>query len=467
MTMKRIAASAKLISVPLLFCTGFAAAPALAGDAAAWTLQEALGNPDNLKISGGMRVRYEALDNQFRPGLDRKDDIVVLRTNLFAEYDTGPVRVGAELVDARAYDTDAGSSVGTSDVNALELTQAYVGFDFGSAFGKGSDATLDAGRFTMDLGSRRLWARNNYRNTINAFTGFRAQYRGPGKTSVTLFYTLPNTRLPADKPSILDNKVEWDRQSFDLTFWGAFFSKALPGGGPTVEAYFYGLNEKDSPGTATRNRNLYTPGIRIYRKPKARQFDYELEGIYQFGTIRSSTAASAPELDVSAYFLHGELGYRFAGGWEPRLVAVYDRASGDKAGGKYNRFDTLYGARRGEFGPTGIYGLLGRANISSPGVKLEVKPDKRWDGFVMYRAAWLDSATDSFASTSVRDATGASGKFTGQQVEARVRYWIVPKLLRLETGGAVFFNGRFLDNAPNANGNGNPTYGYFALEATF
>src|SRR3546814_8127613 len=39
---------------------------------AGWSLQEALGKPEGLTISGSFRVRYEALHNQFRPGLDRK-----------------------------------------------------------------------------------------------------------------------------------------------------------------------------------------------------------------------------------------------------------------------------------------------------------------------------------------------------------------------------------------------------------
>lgn len=466
--MEWIAASVRNIAAPALLCAGSMAFPACAEEAktAAWTLQEAVGNPDNLKISGSMRVRYEALDNQFRPGLDKSDDIVVLRTSLIVEYDTGPVRIGAELMDSRAYSTDAGSSVGTGEVNALELEQAYLGFDLGSALGQGTDTTLEAGRFTMDLGSRRLVARNSFRNTANAFTGLKGQFRGPGNIVFNAFYTLPHIRLPDDKTAILNNEVKWDRSTFDLTFWGGFLSKTFTGG-TALEAYVFGLNEKDAPDTATRNRNLYTPGVRIFRKPAVGQIDYEVEGVYQFGNIRQSTAANAPKLDVSAWFFHAGLGYQFAGPWKPRISAVYDRASGDGPGEAYGRFDTLFGPRRSDFGPTGIYGPLGRANVSSPGVKLEAKPDPRWDGFVMYRLAWADSATDSFSSTGIRDATGASGTFAGQQIEAQARYWLVPKLLRLETGGAVFFNGRMLKDAPNANGYGNPVYGYFAIEATF
>lgn len=446
----------------------FLSAPAFAQDSKeAWTLHEAIGAPDELTITASVRARYEVLGGQFRPGLDRNDDLVTLRSNLFAEYDAGPVRIGGELIDARAYAADAGSSVGAGDVNAVELVQAYVGLDFGEALGKGTDATLDAGRFVMDLGSRRLVGRNNFRNTTNAFTGVRAEFSGAGKEHLTLFYTLPHTRLPVDKASILDNEIEWDRESFDLTFWGAYLTKPKLVGRGNLDLFLFGLDEDDAPSRPTRDRRIYTPGFRFYSDPAAGVVDFEFEAAYQFGDISASSAANAATQNVSAHFIHAEVGRQFGGPWSPRVAIEYDLASGDGRGDGFNRFDSLYGPRRFDYGPTGIYGPLGRSNISSPGVRLEVKPDKRWDGFLFYRAAWLDSATDSFASTGVRDATGNSGKFGGHQIEGRARYWIVPKLLRLDAGGAVLFNGRFLKDAPNASGNGNTSYGYVDITATF
>ena len=429
-------------------------------------LQQALGDPDNLSVSATVRVRYETLANQFRPGLKENSDILVIRSTLAALYDTGPVRIGAELIDARAYSADRNGSVGTGEVNALELVQAYIGLDLDDALGKGSESTLDVGRFTMDQGSRRLVSRNNFRNTTNAFAGVKVQVRKADKGSITAFYTLPLIREPSDKDDIRDNRVKWDRESFDLQFWGAFVSQPVARG-TTLEAYFYGLNERDSHRLATRNRQLYTPGLRLFTKPAPGKWDFELEGAYQFGSVRGSTAVLADKLDVSAYTLHAEAGYQFATDWSPRLALEYDRASGDKPGGHYGRFDNLFGSRRGDFGPTSTFGALGRSNISSLGLRLEVEPSKRWDGFLHYSANWLDSRYDSFASTGVRDATGKAGSFAGHQIEARVRYWLVPKILRLDTGGAVLINGRFLDDAANANRYGNPAFGYMELSASF
>ena len=67
----------------------------------------------------------------------------------------------------------------------------------------------------------------------------------------------------------------------------------------------------------------------------------------------------------------------------------------------------------------------------------------------------------------MRDPAGAAGRFAGHQIEARVRYWAVPGILRLDTGGAVLLNGRFLKDAANANHYGNPAFGYVELTATF
>ena len=458
---------ARLVTGSSLLVTALLGSPALADtDDKPWTLEQALGNPDDFKISASIRARYETLHNQFRPGLDRNDDLVTFQTDIAAEYDGGPIRVGGELIDSRAYDGSSGSAVGTGEVNALEPVQAYIGADFGSVFGKGTTASLDAGRFTLNLGSGRLVGRNNFRNTTNAFTGAKFEWRGAAKDRLVLFYTYPQQRLPDDKTGILANKVEWDHEGSDLVFWGGFFNKPKVAGATSIDLYFYALDERDTPAHATRDRHLFTPGVRLYRDPAPRKFDYDFEYAWQFGHIRTSTVPGAPRQDVSAHTLHAEVGYQFAGSWQPRLSLRYDLATGDRPGGSYGRFDNLYGPRRSDWGPTAIYGPFGRSNIRSPGVRLDVKPSKRLDAFVGYRAAWLDSATDSFAFTGVKDASGASGKFAGHQIEARARYWVIPKMLRFETGGAVLLNGRFLNRAPNATGFGDPLYGYADVTLT-
>lgn len=429
-------------------------------------LETAVGAPEGLTIKGEVRARVEGIDGQFRPNAAQDDAMFSLKTTLQVEYDGGPWRIGGELWDGRAYGEKSNSSAGTGEVDAMEMVQAYVGLDFG--MGGGSKAQVTAGRFTMNLGSRRLVARQAFRNTTNAFTGVNFQWKGRGGDQLTLLWAMPQLRLPDDIEGIHDNSVKRDKETSDLQFYGGSLTKAGVLGG-SLEIYGYGLAERDSANRPTRNRHIFTPGLRAYRAPKAGRVDYDVEGAYQFGRTRATTAPTdLTDLDVSAYFIHAEAGRTFSGGWQPRLSFDFDIASGDRSKAKtYNRFDTLFGARRFDFGPTGLYGAVGRFNTISGGARFEVKPDGKSDAMMMYRALWLDSKTDSFSNTGVRDSSGASGAFAGNQFEARYRRTLIPDVLRVDTGVAYLAKGRFLKDAPNAPQTGDTKYGYIDLYFDF
>lgn len=66
-----------------------------------FTLQRALGEPDDLKITGSVRVRYETPDGQPRAGFLESDEQVAIRSTLAVEYKTGNIRIGGELYDSR------------------------------------------------------------------------------------------------------------------------------------------------------------------------------------------------------------------------------------------------------------------------------------------------------------------------------------------------------------------------------
>jgi len=451
------------IGLGLCFVPGVARA-----ESPGWTLQDALHLPEGFSLSGSVRLRYETLDGQFRPTYPDTDEALLIRSDLELSYKNGPVKVSAEMMDSRAYWEGNVSSVSTNEVNTFELIQAYAALDLGEVLGKDSDLALTGGRFTMDMGSRRLISRSTFSNSPNSFTGGKLDVKTGDGASISLFYTLPQIRLPSDKASILDNDTKWDREDGAFRFWGGFLNKPDVTGKMGIELYLYGLDERDQPDIATKNRHLITPGARLYRKPAPGTFDFELEGVYQFGDIRTGTSPTAPQVDVSSWFLHAESGRTFKAPWQPRLSLVFDAVSGDKAGSSsYNRFDTLFGDRRFEFGPTSLYGLLGRANILSPGVRIQAKPDKRLDLMAMVRATWLESKTDSFSYTGVKNAAGSSGSSAGHQVEMSAKYWLIPKQVNFEAGGAIFMRGRFLKDAPNATDHGDTHYGYIQLSTSF
>jgi len=451
----------------LVICAAAVTGTPLSAFAKPPSLQSLIGDPEDFTLSGTVRVRHELLDGQPRAGFRADDEQLALRTTLFGEYRSKGFRIGGELYDSRAWLDRPGSVISANEVNALELVQAYVGADLGPVAGRGSSLTLQAGRMTLNLGSRRLVAADDYRNTTNGYTGVRGDLKLRDGLSATLFYVLPQMRLPDDLPSVQRAKVQWDRESFDLRLWGGLVSRPEALAGAKLELGYVRLQERDSAGRPTRNRDLHTVSSRIVREPKAGRFDFELEGMYQFGGIRSSLAATAPELDVSAWFLHVDAGYTFPGSLKLRVSTEYDRASGDGPGKGYGRFDTLFGMRRSDLAPAGIYNAIGRANISTPGIRAEIAPGKRLDAFAAYRAMWLADRTDSFSTTGVRDATGRSGSFAGHQLEGRVRYWLVPGVLRGEVNGLWLAKGEFIQRAPNAPLTGDTLYLASAVTLSF
>lgn len=419
---------------------------------------------DGLKLSGTERVRLEMITNQPRIGYGRNDDLLSLRTTILAKYRSGHFAIEAELWDSRVYGEDDATPVTTGDVNTLELVQAWVGV--ASRIGN-TEVSAKVGRFVLNIGSRRLIGAADYRNTTTGFTGLRGDIAAAGGITATAIYVLPQQRRPDDLPSLHTNDVAFDHEGFDLILWGGTAAKARALGPITAEASFYHLGERDLPGRPTRDRSLDTMGGRLITAPAKRKVDGELETFYQSGKISATLATNAASLPVSAWFVHATAGYTFQGTLNGRLSLQYDRASGDRAGGSYGRFDTLYGTRRSDLAPSGLYNAIGRANISSPGARVEIAPSSRWDAFLSYRALWLAEATDGFSTTGVRDASGRAGDFAGHQFDVRLRWWIRPAALRLEVDGILLAKGRFLDEAPNPPPSGTTAYGSFNLTASF
>jgi len=390
-----------LLLVPLL--------PASASANEPWTLDEAL-LPERVSLRITHRARYESLDDPFRAGQTEDAEGLMLRTLVHGQLRLfDEIRVGAELIDARAYYTDA-TPLDTTIVDSVELLRAYLDLTLPGVLGGSLHA--QAGRLTLDVGSRRFVARNRFRNTINAFTGIDLDWTGSGPREgreLRAFWTLPVQRLPSDADALGRNAIEFDAESLDVQLWGLFGATDLPDLG-RLELFVFGLHERDGPDRPTRNRQLYTPGFRWWLAAEPGQLDVTFESALQFGHARASASATE-DLDVFGYFVHAELGYTFDALCRPRVAIQYDLASGDDDPDDedYGRFDTLYGARRFDFGPTGIYGPFARANLHTPGVRVQVQPHPTLTSFAAVRGFWLASARDAWTTAGIQDPSGSPG----------------------------------------------------------
>jgi hypothetical protein len=443
--------------------------PALAQEAEKpFRLQTALDLPDWLKVSGSIRPRYETLHDQFVAGRTGDDELLGMQSLLKIEADTGPVILGGEFQDTRRLIGDEGGGA-AAEVDALEPIQMYAAWRPKDFLVKGASLDVTFGRFTMDVGSRRLVSRSGFRNILASFDGARAVWSSSDNFKVTGFYTAPVNRLPNDVPSALDNQIALNKTADEVRFSGLAFEAILPHA-ILGELYVVDLDENDDDDAPTRNRDFSTYGARLKRAAKPGAFDFDLEYARQTGTVRASASpADITDLDHEADMLHAEAGYSFNAPWSPRLSLHYDLATGDESPADLSseRFDPLFGDRAFEFGPTSIWGAIFRANLDSPGVRLELKPNKTNELMGMVRQVKLDSATDSFGTSGVRDASGASGDDVGTHAELRWRRQLIPDSVRLTLGGAALIRDDFLKSAPNATLQGDSYYGYTELLFSF
>lgn len=403
-----------------------------------------------LVVEGSVRVRGEWLNGQARAGLPSEDDLVAIRTLVAAEYRTPRWRIGIELQDSRVYGEDPGSATSANDVNVLEPVQAYVGVTLLDRPDRQQRIQATIGRQTLNLGSRRLIAADDYRNTTNAYTGIRIDAQLSRRIRATVTATAPQLRLPDDAEAVRANEFELDRERLSTRLWGGLLWFEEDGAVPLIELAAHRFVEEDTPARPTRDRRLTTMGLRLLRMPAPGRADFELEAMRQTGSTATSLSAAAPQVPVSAWFAHADVGFSLVRPAGSRISVEFDYASGDGRSRRFTRFDTLFGMRRADFAPAGIYAQIGRTNIVTPAVRWEWTPSRRFDAFLAARAMWLAGRSDSFSTTGIRDIDPAASRFAGHQIEGRARWWVVPQRLRIEANAAWLDKGRFLREAPNA-----------------
>lgn len=411
--------------------------------------------PDWLDLGFENRTRFESYDHPWRAsqaiGNGQTDAQIALRSRVrIGLGGDGPLRFLFEGQDSRAFlNGDRGDFRDTTTVNEFDVLQLLGSLTVKNLFGTGLRTDLHFGRMTMDFGRRRLVARNDFRNTTNAFDGFHWQISHG---------TLWRIRAFATEPVVRDD-VRLDQQYHNSLFWGTYLeSHHFPWF--QVDAYYFGLNDQRVP-NGTGHRTYSTAGGRVYKEPKLRELEFEVETAWQTGTQGIT--------DHFAHFQHLDLGYTFNLPWTPRLIFHYDYASGDHQPGdsQDEGFDTLFGARRFEYGPTGIWGPFFRTNLNSPGWRLIVTPAPNVILQVKHRVWYLAQSKDFFGSSGLRDTTGNAGTSLGHDVELRAQ-WAVTSNLDFDAGYVHWFKGSYFDDPTilaqlPAGGNKDSDYFYAAI----
>ncbi|MFK8041321.1 alginate export family protein [Congregibacter sp.] len=395
-----------------------------------------------------VRLRTEYLSDSFRIVAPAKDHLQFSRTVVGALYRASDWSVEVEVQDSRAWGAEALSPIGTDDINTLEPIVAKLSKQW--ALKDGSEFDLSLGRMTIDYGSRRLLARNKFRNTSNAFQGAHLSYVSPS-ANAAVFYTLPLQRRPdgLDFDSLREKEFRLDKAGSGERFWGASIDYVVPQSDATLASYMFVSELNDEPGRPVADRELTTLGARFVWTDGA--LDAELEAAYQWGESRASVFSTPDEvLDHRAWFTHMHLGMELWPGLNLRLA--YDQATGDRDpfDGRNERFDRLYGARAFELGPSGIFGAAVRSNLRAPAVRAWWQSSENQAWLLSHRWLSLDSPRDFFVTGGRRDFTGASGRKIGGQWELRWRWTPNNTSLVVALGAAYLNKGEYFAGAPGA-----------------
>ena len=402
---------------------------------------------DWLNVGLDSRVRFEDRANDYRPFTDdasalpypNAKGLRMYTQSLWLERTRGyigvkdildPLRLVVEFQDSRAFNNIY--PLQGQEINQTELIQGYGELYFKDALGKdakgqGRPISIRAGRMAFEIGSRRLIARNEFRNTTNNFEGFRLKLgQRENDFDIDSFAMRPVIRYP----------YVWDQPDWQNWVYGSFVSIRPWSEYVTIQPYFIGRHAWADPtnwqNSAKVPRQTQAPGLRLYGT--IGNFDYDLDLMKQFGQIGElqqyasiNTAGTTPgstylyktaKQDSIAYA--ADVGYTFNDHpWKPRISAVYIYGSGNKSpfDSVNQNVDTFYGFNQ----PFSRSDYISWNNVKDPKVRLEFEPYKGTQIDTAFSAYWLASSAAAWDKTGLYAPLGNRGTFMGTEWDLRIR----------------------------------------------
>lgn len=332
--------------------------------------------------------------------------------------------------------------VGPTDANQGDLAQAFVELPLPVASQGGG--RLRVGRQEVALGSQRLVSTRDGANARRSFDGFRLMY---SNDDVAI------NGLALRPVALRDGSPFDDVSDLSQALWGVYSTLPLrfvPG--LFADLYYLGFeNRQATYGQIRGVEERHSIGIRLFGAERG--WDWNVEGVYQFGTFANQS--------IGAWTLSSDTGFTFANlPWRPRLGLKANVASGNESGG----------GKLGTFNP--LYPLLpyfSHANLIVPANLFDVHPSLRlhpseslalsvsWD--FLWRASLSDAVYGPPFKAYPRTAL-SRGRAIGSQIAIAVEWQVTPHVALL--GSYVhFFAGEALTQA------GGSDVDYFLVSAAF
>lgn len=357
--------------------------------------------------------------------------------------------------------------------DAINLHQAYVTIGNPSAF----PLSLKVGRQILSYGEERLVGAFDWNNIGRNFDAIKVSLNT--EWIAADFFTSREV-IPQDGRFDTDN---------DHELFSGVYATTLKIPATVLDLYFLSRNASAQALTDVPSpqfpqpsaRDIYTVGGRVTSRPGGIcNWDYSVEGAYQFGSFRD-TRAGAPttRLRQDAFMAVVQGGYTFTNTWaDPRLGAEFDYGSGDDnpKDGTHGTFDNLFPTNHKFYGSMDFVSLQ---NIIDAGMNLSLHPCSRVTTTLMGNFLWLADTHDSFyavngtprGGTATTPGTGYGvnptyNSFVGSELTA-IAGWAVTSWAQLEGGYGHFFHGDYLSQTWSAAGFGARDADFAYAQLTF
>ena len=330
------------------------------------------------------------------------------------------------------------------EADLIDLHQGYVTLGNHKEF----PLSFKVGRQELSYGEERLIGAFGWNNIARSFDA--AKMRWQTEWFGADFFT-GHPVIPVDGQFDVDNDHDWLSGIYAT-------SKAMPK--TVLDVYFLArnasrqaINDVPSPQFPQPTaRDIYTVGGRVTSKPgELDNWDYSLEGAYQFGDFAPTPTAA--RLTQNAFMFVAQGGYTFADLWAtPRLGIEYDYSSGDSnpADGTHGTFDNLYPTNHKFYGYMDFFSLQ---NIQDLRSIFQLKPTSRTSVAVEGHAFWLANGNDYLYNVAGGPrTTGGYGihpnynPFVGTELDVIAGYALT-RYAQLEVGYGHFFPGEYIQQS--------------------
>lgn len=406
-------------------------------------------------LGGQVRARLEHKEYFAAPGVvdfarfgDDDNTYFLLREKVHLGYTPCPwFTTFLEGRDSSSQNDDRHPNV---DADLFDLHQGYIRIGDASEF----PVSLKLGRQELSYGDERLIGPSDWGNIPRAFDAAKVRYEN-SDFWVDAFFGRPV--VPRQSKLNLSNEHD--------NFWGLYGSTKTLLPKHETQVYFLGRNTdtssptfiNDSLATLPSPRDIYTLGARLKSLPASfGNWDYELEGAYQFGRFKSTSTSAS--LDQNAFAAHAAGGYTFAEApTKPRVGLEYNYASGDSdpTDGEHGTFDNLFPTNHKFYG---YMDFVSWQNIHDLRATASLKPLPPLLLTADVHGFWLADANDYFYTVggAPRKTGGyginpGAGDYVGSEIDFVATYTIKPYAIA-QAGYGHFFVGEYVKNSLSATG---------------